>query len=73
MEKWGQAIRFLGIGFYIVVCILGGVLLGNWLDGKFGTSPILLLAGLIAGLVAAFWGIYQMIIPLMKDNKTGRK
>jgi ATP synthase protein I len=73
MEKWGQAIRLLGVGFYIVACILGGVLLGLWLDGKFNTAPILLLIGLVLGLVAAFWGVYQMLLPFIKDNKTGRK
>jgi ATP synthase protein I len=73
MEKWGSALRLLGLGFYIIGCILGGVLLGHWLDGKLNTSPILLLVGLVLGLVAAFWGVYQMLIPFIKDNKTGRK
>jgi ATP synthase protein I len=73
MNNWGPAIRFLGVGFYIVACILGGVLLGLWLDGKFNTAPILLLVGLVLGLVSAFWGVYQMLMPFMKNNKTGRK
>ena len=73
MNNWGPAIRFLGVGFYIVACILGGVLLGLWLEGKFNTEPILLLVGLVMGLVAAFWGVYQMLMPFMKNNKTGRK
>ena len=73
MDKWGPAVKFLGIGFYIVACILGGILLGNWLDGKFDTTPILLLLGLVLGLVAAFWGVYQMLIPFIKENKSGRK
>jgi ATP synthase protein I len=69
----GPAIRFLGIGFYIVACILGGVWLGLWLDGKFNTAPILLLIGLLLGLIAAFGGVFRMLVPFMKDNKTGRK
>jgi ATP synthase protein I len=73
MEKWGPAIRLLGLGFYIIGCILGGVLLGHWLDGKLNTTPILLLVGLVLGLVAAFWGVYQMLVPFIKENKTGRK
>jgi ATP synthase protein I len=69
----GPAIRFLGIGFYIVACILGGVWLGLWLDGKFNTAPILLLIGLLLGLIAAFGGVFRMLVPFMKDNQTGRK
>ena len=73
MEKWGSALRLLGLGFYIIGCILGGVLLGHWLDGKLNTTPILLLIGLVLGLVAAFWGVYQMLVPFIRENKTGRK
>ncbi len=73
MERWGPAIRFLGVGFFILACILGGILLGHWLDDRLNTTPILLLAGLLLGLVAAFWGVYQMLLPFIKENKTGRK
>jgi ATP synthase protein I len=74
MNKWGPAVRFIGVGFYIVACIFGGVLGGYWLDKTFNTKPILLLVGLILGLVAAFWGVYQMLVPIMKEsNKTDKK
>jgi ATP synthase protein I len=68
MDRWGPAIRVLGVGFYIVACILGGILGGLWLDQKFNTEPIFLLAGLVLGLVVASWGVYQMLIPMMKEN-----
>ena len=63
----------LGVGFYIVACILGGILGGLWLDKKFNTEPIFLLVGLVLGLVVAFWGVYQMIIPMINDNKKDRR
>jgi ATP synthase protein I len=70
MDKFGPAIRLIGIGFYIGACIVGGVFLGLWLDNQFNTKPILLLVFLIIGLIAAFWGVYQMLIPIMNsDNK----
>jgi ATP synthase protein I len=73
MQNWGPAIRFLGIGFYIAFCIVAGILGGLWLDTKFHTKPIFLLIGLVLGLVAAFWGLYQMLLPMINDSKKGRK
>jgi len=56
-----------------VACILGGILGGLWLDKKFNTEPIFLLVGLVLGLVVASWGVYQMLIPLINDNKKDRR
>jgi ATP synthase protein I len=42
------------IGFTIVFCILIGVLLGNYLDGLIGSSPLLLLLFSLLGMAAAF-------------------
>ena len=48
--------------------------MGVWLDNVFKTSPILLLVFLIIGLVAAFWGVYQMLIPIINsENKSENK
>ena len=74
MEKLLPVLRLVGIGFYIGGCIVGGVFLGLWLDNIFKTKPILLLVFLILGLVAAFWGVYQMLIPIVNsENKRQRR
>jgi ATP synthase protein I len=74
LSKWGPAIKLLGVGFYICVCIVGGALGGLWLDKKFDTQPILILIGLILGLILAFWGVYQMLIPIIREsNKKERR
>lgn len=74
MGKLIPVLRLVGIGFYIGGCIVGGVFLGYELDKLFGTTPILLLVFLIIGLVAAFWGVYQMLLPIMKnENKQQRR
>jgi len=73
MDKWAPSVKILGVGFYIVACIIGGILGGLWLDRKFNTEPIFLLIGLVLGLVTAFWGVYEMLIPMMKDNKKDRR
>jgi len=65
------SLRLTGVGFFIGGSILLGVLAGLWLDSKLNTSPILVLVGLFLGLIVAFYGVYQMVSPLMgnKQNK----
>ena len=61
-------LRVFGVGFFIGGSILLGVLLGTWLDTKFNTN-LLWVAGLILGIVVAFWGVYQMLLPLMNNKR----
>jgi hypothetical protein len=35
---------------------------GYWLDGKFGTRPILFLLGGVFGIVTAFWQVYRLLM-----------
>ena len=68
MEKWVYAFRFVGIGWYIALCIAGGILGGLWLDSHFGTSIIFTLAGIFLGLGVAALGTYRMIEPLIREQ-----
>jgi len=63
------ALRFIGVGWFVGVSILLGVWGGHWLDEKFGTSPVLVIVGLILGLVVAFYGVYRMLLPLMRNKR----
>lgn len=71
MNRWGVALRLTGVGFFIGGSITLGVLAGLWLDRVLNTSPILVMVGLFLGLIVAFYGVYQMVLPLMgnKQNK----
>jgi len=62
------ALRVLGVGFFVGGSIVLGVLFGIWLDTKFNTH-LLWIAGLILGIVIAFWGVYQMLLPLMSNKR----
>ena len=62
------ALRVLGVGFFVGGSIVLGVLFGIWLDTKFDTH-LLWIAGLILGIVIAFWGVYQMLLPLMSNKR----
>jgi F0F1-type ATP synthase assembly protein I len=65
MNRRAAAWRLVGVGWYVGLCIAGGVFIGRWLDGKFNTAPILVIIGLVLGSVLAFFGVYHM---LTSDN-----
>lgn len=69
MSRWVAALRLVGVGFFIGTSILLGVALGSWLDRKLETSPILVIVGLILGIVVAFYGVYQMLLPVMRNRQ----
>jgi len=68
MRRWEAALRFIGVGWFIAISILLGVGGGLWLDTKFGTRPILVIVGLIFGLLVALYGVYRMLLPLMRGK-----
>jgi len=69
MSRWIAALRLIGVGFFIGGSILGGVWLGLWLDSRFDTEPILVIVGLFLGLIVAFYGVYEMLLPLLSKRK----
>ena len=68
MSRWAAALRFIGVGWFIGISILLGVLGGLWLDSKLNTKPLFVIFGLILGLIVAGYGVYQMLLPLTKDK-----
>lgn len=72
MGRWRAALRLVGVGFFISGSILLGVLAGLWLDSRLNTKPILVIVGLAFGLVVAFFGVYQMLLPFT-DNKRDKE
>lgn len=73
MSRWGTALRVVGMGWYIGVCIVLGVWGGLWLDDTCNTQPILVIIGLILGIAIAFYGVYRMILPNISKKGTGGK
>ncbi len=69
MYRWQAALRLMGVGWFVGISILLGILAGQWLDNKFNTKPILVIVGLILGLVVAFYGVYQMLLPLIRNKQ----
>jgi len=71
MSRWMVALRLVGVGFFIGGSIVLGVVVGIWLDGSLNTSPALAIVGLLLGIAVAFYGVYRMLLPLMKNKQNG--
>ncbi len=59
---------FLGIGGFVVGCVLIGLGLGWWADDSLGLTPVLTLVGLALGVAAGVFGTWRRLRPLLADN-----
>lgn len=68
---WASAAQFTGLGWYVAAAIVLPTLGGAWLDGRLGTSPLLLLAGVLLGAILAFYGVYRMAAGFLAGKGDG--
>lgn len=59
----------MGVGFFIGGSIVLGVIAGRWLDGKLDSGSAWTIVGLILGIMVAFYGVYNMLLPLLKNKR----
>ncbi len=69
MTRREIALKLVGVGWYVGLCIALGAAAGLWLDSKFATMPWLTLIGVGLGTFLAFFGIYRMILPALKRGQ----
>ncbi len=62
MHKLPQTMRLMGLGWYVALSIVGGVVGGVLVDNWLGTEPIFTLVGLFGGLILAFFGGYLLLM-----------
>ncbi len=59
-------------GYTLALPLVGGVLLGHWLDGRLGTGPWLLVAGLLLGIgVSSFAVVRQLNKAMARIRELG--
>jgi F0F1-type ATP synthase assembly protein I len=59
----GEALKYAQVGTMLVAPILAFGAIGYWLDGRLGTKPWLLLAGLIFGMIGGFVSFFRLVLP----------
>lgn len=60
------------IGLSLVIPPMLGYFAGRWLDGRFGTDPILSMVGLIVGIVLGFVEMVQILAQIEREERKGR-
>ena len=76
---WRLVAQATQLGWNLVVPIVGGVLLGHWLDDMFGKEFTWTLSLLLMGVAVAFNNLYAMYVehggavPLRKRTRKRRR
>jgi ATP synthase protein I len=60
--------RLVGLGWYVAVCIVLGIVGGLLLDNELGTKPLFILVGLFLGLGLAAWGAYRQLTEALRGT-----
>lgn len=71
MNGFLLALRLTGLGWFVAICIVAGVVGGLGLDKLTGTTPLFTLLGTVLGSILAFWGLYKMVLPVLYGMKSG--
>jgi F0F1-type ATP synthase assembly protein I len=59
---------YLTLGLQLAITVVVFFFLGRWLDGKFGTDPWLMLAGLALGVTGGLAAFLMKAIALGKEE-----
>jgi len=63
-ESLGKVAPYLNIGGIFAGCLLIGVFLGRYLDGKWDTEPLMLLIGSFLGIASGFYHFFKIVLHL---------
>ena len=59
---------YLTIGMQLAIAVVGFFFLGQWLDGVFGTSPWLMITGLLLGTAGGFVSFFHSALSMAKKE-----
>ncbi|HHT9119334.1 MAG TPA: AtpZ/AtpI family protein [Candidatus Hypogeohydataceae bacterium YC41] len=63
----------IGLGFFMVGSIVGGYLVGSYLDSRFGTTPWLMLVLVFMGIASGFLEFYRVVKRIQEEEEKTRK
>ena len=68
-QRFPGWVRYSGVGLELAGATAGLALVGYWIDGKFGTSPWGMLAGVIIGIVGGLYNLIRESMAAIRDAK----
>jgi len=57
------------LGLIMVTCVLGGFLLGAFLDSRLHSTPILTIVLILAGVAAGMMAVYRMVMKTVRTDR----
>lgn len=60
-------VKYSGAGLELAGATAGLALVGYWIDGKFGTAPWALLAGVAIGIVGGLYNLIKESMAAMRE------
>ena len=73
LSEPGSAGAFAGLGIQLLVSILLFLYLGQWLDKKLGTDPLLLIVGVFVGAAVGIYNMYHMLTAAQRKERKETK
>ena len=67
LKRTSLYFRYIHLGTQFCILMVGGVLGGWWLDGKFDVLPLFTVLGLCLGTAAGTYTLYRSVF----DRKSG--
>lgn len=72
-EKKRSSLRLFSIasniGLSMIIPLVGGALIGRFLDQKWSTSPKITITLIILGVLLGFYNMYRIIGEIEKENQ----
>ena len=63
-----EAVRWSSLGIYMALCVGLGSCLGLLADRRWGGGVVWTIVGFFLGVAAAFYGVFQEVRRLSKDD-----
>lgn len=64
---------YAGFGLQFVVALLVFLYLGQWVDRRFGTSPVFLVIGIFVGAGGSFYAMYRKLMAAQARDDEARR
>jgi len=61
LQSYARSSQYAGAGIQMAVSVLLCLLGGNWLDQRWGTSPLFLILGVFLGGGAGFYNLVKLL------------
>jgi ATP synthase protein I len=72
-DIWSKVAFYSGLGFILPGAIVGGAVIGYYLDRWLGTKPILAVVMGVLGAVAGFIELFKVLARAERNNDTNHR